>query len=314
LLGAGIHNLHQATTAEQFEAKRLLSSWGWLLRELGGNDVPGLSPTIKWEFMALEDDTESVAPASKREKMLRKMIQERVQRAEKIVIDASNSANENADLKRILLSPMVTDVISLNIDLLIERLASGRMTLPKVVRTDETSIERRREISRPNGAEALRVWHPHGDYESAETLSFGLWRYEQLLGPMKKARSSLKESEKKDRYDVIRTRVAKTPSNWVELMMLRPLVIVGTSLNEAEWDIWYALLMRWRNFAKSENRQHELPIYLLRAESETSDPASLRLLHSNRFKILSAPDWRTAWRWLADAVGGVSESAVAARP
>jgi hypothetical protein len=73
------------------------------------------------------------------------------------------------------------------------------------------------------------------------------------------------------------------PRNWVELMMTRSLVVVGTSLDEAEWDLWYAFLMRWRNFAKAGNKNVEYPGWVLSAGPEGGRASSLHELQRHRF-------------------------------
>jgi hypothetical protein len=95
--------------------------------------------------------------------------------------------------------------------------------------------------------------------------------------------------------------------------MHRPLVIIDTSLNEAEWDLWHALLIRWRNFAKQKNQKSEPPIWVLDAGTSANGSSSLRVLQASRFKVLDAPDWPTAWQWLAEAVCGISAPTVTAR-
>jgi hypothetical protein len=304
LIGAGIHNLHDVSTPKEFNARKLLSSWDELLRQLGDNGPVDLSPTMRWELLALKHDDAAEAPAAERDNDLRGKVKALIEAAEKELVPRIYFSKEFAPLRNILAASAVTDVISLNIDLLLEKLIGGRAHLSMGTSHHESSVTRKYVIDRSGGAGMLRVWHPHGDRSNKKSLTFGRWRYEQLLGPIGKARANFKKAEREHGYGMILKDDQVVPKSWVELVIQRPLVIVGTSLHEAEWDLWYALLIRWRNFAKRKNAKSQPSIWVLEAGPGANGSSSLRELRPDRFKVLDAPDWPTAWRWLAEAVCG----------
>jgi hypothetical protein len=305
VVGAGVNQLHVPSNAAGHNAKKLLCSWDALLCELTGENFLGVSQTLRWELAALKQKRDSKASADIRDRRLRIKLKEEVFKAEKRLLrSGTNDSGGLAHLTRVLLAPVVTDVISLNVDLIIERIVAGEKVALAPVRKATSSLGRHREFVRAGETPKLRIWHPHGDRENAASLSFGLWRYEQLLSPMRKARVNLKKRESESNFETVRREVATRPTNWVEMMMLRPLLFIGTSLDDAEWDMWYALLMRWRNFAKGYNRKFEHPVWVLSAASEGSNVSSLHKLRGHRFDMLEAPNWPTAWEWLADTVTG----------
>lgn len=71
ILGAGIHNLHEASNWQENEARKRLSSWNALLEKLGSDNTSMLSPTLGWEFLSIDKCTHTEDQANKRENQLR---------------------------------------------------------------------------------------------------------------------------------------------------------------------------------------------------------------------------------------------------
>lgn len=169
-------------------------------------------------------------------------------------------------LGAILRSRHVTDIISLNADLTVERLLRERPAgpLPRADLREPAAagspagrpfLSRCRTFQVPAGAlpaATRRVWHPHGDRSLRDSLVFGLWRYEQALRALSEARGHFKRDERQHGYDALACRIRDEPRNWLELIISRPLLFLGTSFDAAEWDLWYALISRWRNYRKAD--------------------------------------------------------------
>lgn len=309
ILGAGIHNLHDVSNWQENEARKLLSSWSTMLEKVGGDNDLMLSPTLGWEFLSIDKCTKSEEQANKREKQLLKSLQSEISNAEDALLKFCEERLN--PLAQVMRSPAVSDVINLNVDLLVERLYMNDESIPGLVDPSKAnnaevqsvksgSLHRRRELTCNNSGSKLRVWHPHGDRCDYESMAFGIWRYERLLNPLVAARRNIKMREKKAGYAKFQSMVAKQPENWLELMMFRPLIFIGTSLDYAEWDIWYGLMARWRNFAKASNNSHLPPVWYLDVEGRSG--SNISKVPNGRVQRLAAPDWETAWHWLADSL------------
>ena len=297
ILGAGVHNLHGVCNWQENEARKTLSSWSTLLEKLGSENVSMLSPTLGWEFLSIDKGTHTEDQANKREKQLLKRLQSVILEAEKTLFKFYDEGLK--PLSDIIRSPAVSDVISLNVDLLVERLYLNDKAIPKVMpqSLQNTSLQRRRELLCKSSGSKLRVWHPHGDRRNCQSMAFGIWRYERLLNPLVAARGNIKMREKKVGYANYQEMVANEPENWLQLMMFRPLIFIGTSLDYAEWDIWYGLMARWRNFAKASKKSHLPPVWYL--DVEGLGGSNISKVPNGRVQRLAAPDWQTAWNWLA---------------
>lgn len=297
IVGAGIHNLHSVSNWKESEARELLSSWSALLEKLGSDNEAMLSPTLGWEFLSIDKCTHTEGQANKREKQLLKRLQSEIFNAEEMLF---NFCDEGLiPLSEIIRSPAVSDVINLNVDLLVERLYLNDKAIPKAKprALKNSSLQRWRELLCKSSGSKLRVWHPHGDRRNYQSMAFGIWRYERLLNPLVAARGNIKMREKKEGLAKFQAMVAEDPENWLQLMMFRPLIFIGTSMDYAEWDIWYGLMARWRNFAKSSNHRHLPPVWYL--DVEGSGVSNMSKVPNGRAQRLVAPDWKTAWMWLA---------------
>ena len=297
ILGAGIHNLHEASNWQENEARKRLSSWNALLEKLGSDNTSMLSPTLGWEFLSIDKCTHTEDQANKREKQLLKSLQSEIFDAEETLFKLSRKRLQ--PLSDIIRSPAVSDVINLNVDLLVERLYLNGERMPKAeAQTVKSgSLQRRRDLICKSGGSKLRVWHPHGDRLNYQSMAFGIWRYERLLNPLVAARGNIKMREKKAGHAKFQETVAYQPENWLQLMMFRPLIFIGTSFDYAEWDIWYGLMARWRNFAKASNNRHLPPVWYLDVEGPGG--SNISKVPNGRVQRLAAPDWDTAWNWLA---------------
>jgi hypothetical protein len=111
--------------------------------------------------MALKRNHNPDAQAAKRDLCLRAELRDEVRKAEKeLLCGQDKDLASLAPLNKILVSPVVTDVISLNVDLVLERLVAGLgAKLPRVSGFNDSS-ERRCVITRFDGVLPLRVWHP----------------------------------------------------------------------------------------------------------------------------------------------------------
>jgi hypothetical protein len=308
VVGAGIHRLREPRDAAELAALNTLASWDDFLTALGADRKNEGTPTLRWEWMLLDGEDSSDA-AAKADADHRAKAQRQLEDAEEKLLAAG--ADAWAPLPTVLRSPAVSDIISLNVDLTVERLIaeSPRKAVPKPKPSDRgrTSLGQRllsrHRLIEPAGEPARagfrRVWHPHGDRTTRDSLVFGVWRYEQTLGPLSQARRDFKAAERATNPDERTSQISSEPRNWFELIMTRPLLFLGTSLDAAEWDLWYALLCRWRNYRKAVHKEYLPPAWRLCIRSNGQH------LPADRIQRLEADTWDQAWRFLATSLGGV---------
>jgi hypothetical protein len=295
VVGSGIHRMVRANDGREYDAQRMLSSWVGLLDTLAdqrGRRPP--DPALRWEMLALAYPDSPELTAGERDRRLQEKVRSTVSQAEEDLWKPGRS--ELAPLRVILQSAYVGDVISLNVDLTVERLVTADSSWNGDASGGTDLLRRHRALKRGGDAGTLRVWHPHGDRTNVESLSFGLWHYRNLLGPLDQARRKIKEAERtSEDKGMVAERAVHSPDNWLELLVFRPLLFVGTGLDAAEWDIWIGLLTRWRNFAQNKHLKWEHPVWILTV------PGEHQHLPTERFRRLEGPEWSAAWSFLKNS-------------
>lgn len=257
VLGAGIHALHQPMTGYCQDACNRLKCWNNLIADDNTpvDDAVGLAPTLRWEQKIISDAA-GIA-AFRNEKIHLKSLVKSVERSEKI-LQKQLSTERFAKLKSILKSPCVSDIVSLNVDLIIERLLLCHRPIPRV--QGRGALARHRLIT--IGKTKKRIWHPHGDRVSYDSMQFGMRRYGLIISALELARKKFKSKERKTKKN------DNEPETWIDLFMSRPLLFLGTSIDQAEWDIWFGLLTRFRNFANTKTRAASLGCFVLTTQDE----------------------------------------------
>lgn len=282
VIGAGIHAMNEKNGDQNIEwrsARRKLKQWDSLLSEAAERmnlEVDNIinsevSPTLKWEMIInLIPGNE---PARKKELKFIDVIQNVAQEAEQRVLENLTCYQE---LQSILQHSKVFHIISLNIEFIVEYLLYGNNDIPRP--TGSTSLVRKTEINNKI------VWHPHGDYKNKKTITFGLRQYSQTIKDLERARNRYKQYEIAGNEPVI--------TSWVDLFMSKPLLFLGTSINPAEWDIWFAMVNRWRNFGKDKYREKEPKVFCLARDNEANH------LPSKKFNIIKCKDYSEGWNML----------------
>lgn len=311
--GAGIHCVPPAAGQSQEKAQDTLASWDGLLGVLDPGDAHKHVPaTIRWELLSLARGDGEFGDLSAQERVhhlqdeVCQILKDEEDSLWNDVTDRLDGSDERKGLRALLHHPRVTDLVSLNVDLALERMVGihnrrvrSAAAAPKGGRR---SAERRlngfREWS-PQGLPPTRFWHPHGDRKAPRSTVFGLWGYRKRLEALEEARRLIKEEERRgpDGMAAFRKKVETSPENWYEVLLFRPLLFVGTSLDAAEWDLWSALVSRWRNFGKSKNRKHQAPAWILtRPGHHPHLPAS----GDQAIKRLEEDEWSAAWKQLGN--------------
>ena len=279
VIGAGIHSLDDKllrTNKLWKKSRTIIKDWDTLLNEAAKEfqltDYSCFenkySPTLKWELIIYNIISDE--PAYKKELMFVDFLQNIVKEAES---EVKTDLSVYKQLRDVLQHKSISNIISLNIEFIVEYLITNGRSNLKV--SGEKGIDRRSIFNNKT------IWHPHGDYQNKKSITFGLRHYSQLLGNVESARKRYKQHEVHETEFSIKT--------WVDLVMSKPLLFIGTSVDLAEWDIWLAIINRWRNFSAETNKKYEPPVFVL---SKNNDHQHFP---KNKFHFISGRDYNESW-------------------
>lgn len=271
ILGSGFHRRYLDDLSDSSESPRLniLYDWQKLLESAYDNYPFSGHYLTDFEDIVVKstrgDNPTLNAPngqwiASEVEHQCLKRIQSNLFAAEqKVVNDYHNS------VPIWLFNPkIISDVISLNFDLVPELLIGKSKNVHRVKTIDELKFNRNVDITRHRTVGGIRFWHPHGDVGSYKSIVLSLRKYGLILQQVEHLRMNFKSRESKNGPK-------KTGYTWFDALAGRPVLIVGASISQMEWDLWFALSNRRRNFAKSMYAEYERPIFKMTGPCETLD-------------------------------------------
>jgi len=270
VIGAGLHHHLKATSDDPtHKLWRFLTSWNGLLAETASRlKLPAVlheDPAATWEslvsrvaFFNSKTEGETIAVNVAEDRVCYELSQE--------LRDAPCSEARKRELGLGLMQ--YRDVVSLNID---QTLATALDTAatPSQVNTHYSDWNTLTHAMRWDcSARASRLWHPHGCTRSPQSIVLGTRAYGKALSRLHEAWGTLKDTERHwdgappaghwtqdlaDQWWAFRRRLephAPHPLTWLDLFLGSDLVFIGTGLDRAETDLWWALHMRQRNLAR----------------------------------------------------------------
>ena len=271
ILGTGFH-----IQGECFK-KNILNDWPTLLTaiepkvKLSGNYVLDFESIVRFRTANQKNKTKKTA--TQIEKEILKDVADKISNFT-ISISKENYPSE------IFKSTYISDVINLNFDLV----AEGLFTDVKKIKPQFTEYKQNiiNKVKKPIlstlyfEANDIRFWHPHGSVKKSDTILLGLRSYFKNTQDIEVLRSQYKAKTKKE------INLKKEDLNWFDLLTIRPVIICGASLSTAEWDIWLALVSRYRNYANYS--KNENPIFMMHGYDTKN---SIAINNVNNFNPIS---------------------------
>ena len=164
----------------------------------------------------------------------------------------------------------ISNVISLNFDHIAEEKTKKNLSYRNKVKWENQSSfseEKSRNIHSytsyreltNNEKEGIKFWYPHGSILKSKYIVLGTQKYANLVSNVVRIRNNYKKSEKQKSKDL----------TWYSQIIENPVLILGASMSEAEWDLWSAIVYSKRNFAKNDN--NEKPIFKMMSTEESSN-------------------------------------------
>lgn len=261
-----------------------LSNWDLLLLKLGSKSCSSKNYILQFEELILEQATSGDTPAHKlEEKLLTDVETILASEAKQIEISAYDN------LKFLFDSDLVSDVISLNYDSVAEKICKKQINgTGKVIwqnantdlKEDSRSLQKRttdyRKIAN-NAGSSFRFWYPHGSLIRKDSIVLSVNKYSQLLVSVDKIRKHYKRKERE--YFKIHGKKNhpdwdSIDLSWYSQLLNNPVIFLGTSLSEVEWDLWTAITHANRNFAKEKNKNYKHNMYIMLDKDQKCHPNS----------------------------------------
>lgn len=293
VLGAGIHNAASTKNARGNAIAQQLANWDGVQDGLHKGNL--LGQTLAWELNGLDghvdDDQQAADRLKARQRKLAKKLRFLAQRAQ-----AFNWQPPKA-LQGLLQSGRVTDVISLNVDLVLEHWIQMTFNSRLLPRVQGSQNAHRRRVFKIGG-DLITFWYPHGDIDSPTNLQFSLSHYAKSLDWMESARKTYKEREKIGKDEEFET--------WLDpILSKRQLLVLGASLDPSEWDLWFALLCRWRNFARRDAEDWYPGTWVLTRKNESKH----QHLPKGYVERLECDSYPESWQALLNVVQSLAAEA-----
>ena len=186
---------------------------------------------------------------------------------------------------KIFNSKIISDVVSLNFDMVAEELYKKNASKNiKIEWQNKSSFNQTTNTGKPSQksiclntsfrkieneeGESIRFWYPHGCILRPKQISLGVYRYSKLIGNIEQIRKSYKASER-EFHKAGGTNRDEIDLTWFSQIVNKPVLILGASISEMEWVMWTVFVFRKRNFAKPQNKLYEFPIFAMTTKEDS---------------------------------------------
>jgi hypothetical protein len=249
VLGSGFHS-------EALGSGSVLSSWPKLLKELDPDLIlTGYYPLDYEQLIIRRASKQTELNASEIEKEIFSCVSNKLKSEQDKVLSEYKSLYPTG----IFNPKKVSDIISLNFDTVAERICCE---VAGVKSSKRLNIDLNSDkngplkvpyslVDFPNG-ESIRFWYPHGSIHKSDKIILGTREYAKHISEVERLRNHSKKLEKKGETKDI---------TWYHQLTHQPVLILGAELSPVEWDIWFAIVNRERNFSKSQKINFKKQIF-----------------------------------------------------
>jgi hypothetical protein len=249
ILGSGFH---KSVFQKRPNYNNCLTSWCCLLKEINPNAE--LSNNYLLDFEKIVLDNSKVQDEEAAYKIEAKLLKEGALVIKKMQDKTIKDSKINYPLE-IFNSEFVSDVISLNFDLIPELLLNNNKKTRAQYLYNGTSKKTKLPSTRHRVVKGITFWHPHGDIDKPDSLILGTRKYGLHINNIEKLRKRSKKQDKPHDYK----------KSWYEVLTHNTVIILGADVSDMEWDIWSAIVNRERNYGKKENQiKFKFPIFQMR--------------------------------------------------
>lgn len=279
VLGSGFH---KQAIGNSF----CLSNWDELLLQLGSKSCFNKNYILQFEELILDRARkENDVPAHMLEAKLLADVQD-ILKNESLQLDFCSYDN----LKFLFNTDLVSDIISLNYDSVAEKICIKELNHQTKVEWENknscaenlfsksTAVIKLTTDYRSIGSpfeKSIRFWYPHGNIRRKNSIVQGIHKYSQLLVSFDSIRKHYKKEEKsylkfhKKSHEIDWDSI---DLSWYSQLLNNPVLFLGTSLSDVEWDLWTAITHANRNFAKSANKKHKHNMYIMLDKDQKWQP------------------------------------------
>ncbi len=308
-MGAGFHHhlrahLAGTTSGAAQERWKLFTDWNGLLSRIAEDyEIPVLrheDPAATWESLIIRISTQKRDSAARRTGVQSAVhdaeddaLKVLAKRLEELPFEADQLSGLGASLVR-----GYRDVINLNIDRTLQlALSAAGATVREPRKTAAKDALSLPSATWSHGDRAGRVWQLHGCASRAQQIVLGTRAYGQSMTRLGRLWDKAKAAERlwpdaprvgrwtpEDAERWVEARRAtdpfdpgRAPLSALDLFLQSDIVFVGTSLDRAETDLWWALHQRMRNLCRV--RVSDRPrTFVLTLRVDGPDPKSKHLM------------------------------------
>lgn len=153
-------------------------------------------------------------------------------------------------------------------------------------------------------AKGTRIWYPHGRTDNPRTIKTGARQYGRYISAIEDARKHYKDRERKGPKETAQTwgdfrqHTREHPKSWFDFFMVSDLVFFGLSMGTDEWDLWWSLHQRARNYAKHHDKCPRTIFIQTTQDGPYGRPAGL--------DVVQFPSHDRAWAVLTKGLEGLA--------
>lgn len=283
ILGSGFHR-------QAIGGNSILSNWSKLLNQYGSDKELTGFYLLDFEQLIVQSTL-----LEEHEKSLSKAASEVEKKiSDEICFDLSCAQEKVLKFSRkkypkgIFNPRIVSDVISLNFDTTAEVICCELANVKKpILKSSKIGSTKGTQMDVPYieipfvDNEIIRFWHPHGSINDKSNITLGIREYSKRMQLVESLRKYSKSEEHKHQI------------SWYRQLTHNPVIILGAEMSINEWDLWFAIINRERNFAKKENQQYKYPIFQMRececknnAQHQWFEPLFLGLSYDQQWEEL----------------------------